>query len=158
MGGDASRLYVERMKDVPVTTRRAFVQAAAVGSLLVGVAGCRGRASSAPHQSELDPITNEEEENSVSAYLQISLKVSPSNREAAGAVFHKYRQPFLDTVPGAKTKNLLVREDDVQVQHGFETAQQANAYLESALFNNDVVGELGPLLDAAPEVRVYTVA
>lgn len=94
----------------------------------------------------------------MSAYLQITLKVSPSNREAAGGVFHKYRQPFLDTVPGAKSKKLLMRDDDVQVLHGFETPAQADAYLESALFKNDVVGGLGPLLDAAPDVRVYQVA
>lgn len=156
MGEQDPSPYVGAMRDV--TTRRAFVEATAVSALLVGVAGCRGHASSTPSRSELDHNPNEEEEDSVSAYLQITLKVSPSNREAAGGVFHKYRQPFLDTVAGAKSKNLLMREDDVQVLHGFETQQQANAYLESALFTDDVVGALGPLLDAAPDVRVYQVA
>jgi hypothetical protein len=31
----------------------------------------------------------------------------------------------------------------------------ANAYLSSALFRNDVVRELGPLLAGDPEVRIY---
>jgi len=154
MGERGQRSYVGVMKDV--TTRRAFVEATAVGALLVGVAGCRGQTSSDPSGSELDPLRTEED--SVSAYLQITLKVSPSNREAAGGVFHKYQQPFLDSVPGAKSKNLLMREDDVQVLHGFETPEQASAYLESSLFKDDVVGALGPLLDAAPDVRVYQVA
>lgn len=42
--------------------------------------------------------------------------------------------------------------------HGFETARQASAYLESSLFNADVVTALEPLLEAAPEVRIYEVA
>ena len=45
-----------------------------------------------------------------------------------------------------------------QVLHGFDTVENANAYLKSALFNNDVVVGLKPLLDAAPDVRVDTVA
>jgi hypothetical protein len=31
----------------------------------------------------------------------------------------------------------------------------AKAYLSSDMFTADVVGELGPLLAAAPEVRIY---
>jgi hypothetical protein len=49
-----------------------------------------------------------------------------------------------------------VRDEDVQVLHGFDTEQNANAYLQSPLFTADVVGSLKPLLDA--HVRVYAVA
>jgi hypothetical protein len=50
---------------------------------------------------------------------------------------------------------LFVRDEDVQVLHGFDTAAQANAYLSSELFATDVVRALSPLLDAAPDIRVY---
>ncbi|MYN19285.1 hypothetical protein GTP81_21300 [Rugamonas sp. FT107W] len=89
------------------------------------------------------------------AYLQITLKIANANRAAAAAVYQKYKAPFLDTIAGAQSKELLVRDEDVQVLHGFDTVEHANAYLQSALFNADVVGGLKPLLDAAPDVRVY---
>lgn len=91
-------------------------------------------------------------------YLEITLSVSNDNRGDAAKVFHKYRQPFLDSVPGAVSKQLLVRDADVQVLHGFADTDAAAAYLKSSLFTNDVVGELGPLLDADPDIRIYDVA
>ncbi|MFD7981066.1 hypothetical protein [Streptomyces sp. NPDC059071] len=92
------------------------------------------------------------------AYLQITLQVDPVNRVAAAGVYEKYKQPFLDTVPGARSKELLVRDEDVQVLHGFETVADAKAYLASELFTRDVVGGLSPLLKAAPDVRLYDTA
>lgn len=92
------------------------------------------------------------------AFLQITLKIANANRAAATGVYQQYKAPFLSTIAGAKSKQLLVRDEDVQVLHGFDTLENANAYLQSALFNNDVVVGLKPLLDAAPDVRVYTVA
>lgn len=91
-------------------------------------------------------------------YLQITLKVAEANRAAAAGVYQKYKAPFLATIAGAKSKELLVRAEDVQVQHGFDTKENAEAYLQSKLFNADVVAGLKPLLDAAPEVRIYQVA
>lgn len=88
-------------------------------------------------------------------YLQITLKVAVANRAAAAAVYQQYKAPFLDTIAGAKSKELLVRDEDVQVLHGFDTNDNAQAYLKSALFNADVVATLSPLLAAAPDVRVY---
>jgi hypothetical protein len=88
-------------------------------------------------------------------YLQITMKIAPTNRPAAAGVYQRYRTPFLDMIAGATSKELLVRDDDVQVIHGFETPEQATAYLTSRLFTADVVGALGPLLDAAPEIRIY---
>lgn len=94
----------------------------------------------------------------VNAYLEITMKISKKNRPAAAKVYSDYRQPFLDTINGALTKNLLVREDDVQVLHGFDSVENAQAYLSSELFQNDVFVGLKPLWDADPEVRIYTVA
>ncbi|NJO33853.1 MAG: hypothetical protein HC869_12615 [Rhodospirillales bacterium] len=91
-------------------------------------------------------------------YLQIFLKIAPGNRPAAVGVYQRHKAPFLNTIVGAKSKELLVREEDVEVLHGFDTAEQANAYLKSALFSSDVVGALKPLLDAEPDVRIYKVA
>jgi hypothetical protein len=90
------------------------------------------------------------------AYLEITLKVDPKDRPAAGAVYTKYKQPFLTGVAGAHSKELLMRDEDVQVLHGFATRKQAEAYLTSALFTKDVVLGLKPLLKADPEVRIYT--
>lgn len=91
-------------------------------------------------------------------YLQITLEIAQANRAAAAAVYQKYKAPFLNSIEGAKSKELLVRDEDVQVQHGFDTLEHANAYLQSDLFTADVVGGLAPLLDAAPDVRIYIVA
>ena len=92
------------------------------------------------------------------AYLEITLQVQEENRPAAAGIYQRYRQPFLDTVPGAKSKELLVRDEDVQVLHGFASVAEAEAYLASELFTSDVVGGLSPLLAAAPEVRIYETA
>ena len=94
----------------------------------------------------------------VKAYLQVIMTIDPENRAAAAKVYNDYRQPFLDTVEGALTKECLVRDEDVQVLHGFETAEQASAYLSSELFTTKVVPGLTPLFKADPDIRVYTVA
>jgi hypothetical protein len=89
------------------------------------------------------------------AYLAITMKVTTKDRTKAGAVYAKYKEPFLATIPGAESKELLVRDEDVQVLHGFESRASAEGYLKSALFGNDVVRELKPYLAADPEIRVY---
>lgn len=92
------------------------------------------------------------------AYLQITLKIAAENRPAAAKVYYDYRGPFLKEIPGARSKELLLRDEDVQVLHGFDTAEHAAAYLKSALFTEDVVVALAPLLAAEPEVRIYSCA
>jgi hypothetical protein len=89
------------------------------------------------------------------AYLEITMKVSGTDRAKAGAVYSKYKQPFLATIAGAESKDLFLREEDVQVLHGFDSRASAESYLKSALFGNDVVGELKPYLMADPEIRIY---
>jgi hypothetical protein len=91
------------------------------------------------------------------AYLEITLKIDAQDRAAAGAVYQQYKKPFLDKAAGAQSKELLIRDADVQVLHGFASRKQAEAYLTSDLFNKDVVVGLKPLLKAEPEVRIYTV-
>jgi hypothetical protein len=92
------------------------------------------------------------------AYLEISLNIAVENRVTAAGIYTKYKQPFLDKIQGASSKELLIREEDVQVLHGFDTVENANAYLKTELFNNDVVKELAPLLIANPDIKVYFVA
>lgn len=94
----------------------------------------------------------------VKAYWEITLKIDEKNRPAAAKVYTDYRQPFLDTIEGALTKDLLIRDEDVQVLHGFDSAEHAKAYLSSAMFQNDVFVGLKPLWNADPDVRIYTVA
>ena len=91
------------------------------------------------------------------AFLEITLKVNEADRASAAGVYLKYKQPFLTKIKGAVSKDLLIRTDDVQVLHGFETVADAEAYLKSDLFNNDVVTALKPYLQAEPEVRIYSV-
>jgi hypothetical protein len=88
-------------------------------------------------------------------HLEITLQILPKDRAAATTIFHQYKQPFLLQIEGAVSKSLLVRDEDVQVLHGFKSLDSAQAYLGSALFNSDVVTALKPLLQAAPEVRIY---
>ena len=94
----------------------------------------------------------------VKAYLEIIMRIDNANRPAAAKVYTDYRAPFLDTIEGALTKELLIRDEDVQVLHGFDTVEHAAAYLNSDLFNADVVKGLKPLWSAEPDVKIYTVA
>jgi hypothetical protein len=89
------------------------------------------------------------------AYIEITIKVDAKDRVKAGAVYSKYKPPFLATIPGAESKELLLREEDVQVLHGFDSRASAENYLKSELFGSDVVRELKPYLLADPEVRIY---
>ena len=89
------------------------------------------------------------------AYLEITMKVAGADRAKAGAVYAKYRGPFLETVPGAESKELLLRDEDVQVLHRFASRATAEGYLGSELFGKDVVEALKPYLAAAPEIRIY---
>ncbi|MBL4704777.1 MAG: hypothetical protein JKY54_09660 [Flavobacteriales bacterium] len=91
------------------------------------------------------------------AYLEITLDVKNENRNNAGGVYVKYKQPFLEQIKGATSKELLMRADDVQVLHGFESEADAKAYLTTDIFQNDVVSELKPFLEANPEIRIYSV-
>lgn len=95
---------------------------------------------------------------SVKAYLQVTMTIDPEKRPAAAKVYADYRQPFLDQIDGALTKELLVRDADVQVSHGFDSVEHAKAYLESELFTQTVAPALKPNWEADPDIRIYEVA
>lgn len=91
----------------------------------------------------------------IKAYLQVIMKINKENREAAAKVYFDYRQPFLDEIEGAISKELLVRDEDVQVIHGFDSLEHAKAYLESDLFKEKVAPALQPTWSDAPDIRFY---
>lgn len=91
-------------------------------------------------------------------YLQISLNIAANDRPAAAAIYTQFKGPFLAQAKGALSKDLLIRDEDVQVLHCFDSVENANAYLASSLFNHDVVTALKPLLQSPPDVRVYAAA
>lgn len=92
----------------------------------------------------------------VKAYLQITLDIPDENRPAAAKVYNDYRKPFLDTIEGAVSKNLLIRTEDVQVLHGFDSVEHAQKYLQSDMFKNDVFVGLQPLWKQDSDVRIYS--
>ena len=92
------------------------------------------------------------------AYLNISLKIAEANRLEAAKVYSRYKQPFLDNIPGALSKELLIRKENVVVLHGFSSATDAGNYLGSELFTNDVVSGLKPFLEDHPVIEIYSVA
>nr|UWI51296.1 hypothetical protein NZ312_06240 [Clostridioides difficile] len=94
----------------------------------------------------------------IKAYLEITMKINNENRPLASKVYSDYRQPFLNTITGALTKDLLIRDEDVQVLHGFDSVEHAQAYLSSEMFQNDVFIGLRSLWSANPEVKIYSVA
>lgn len=93
----------------------------------------------------------------VKAYLEITMVIKNENRPAAAKVYTDYRQPFLDQIKGAVSKDLLLRDEDVQVLHGFDSVDNAKAYLESEIFRNDVFVGLKPLWSADPDVKIYSI-
>lgn len=95
---------------------------------------------------------------SAKAYLEITMVINDANRLAAAKIYADYRQPFLDKIRGAVSKELLIRDEDVQVLHGFDSAESAKAYLDSEMFKNDVFVGLKPLWSADPDVKIYVVA
>jgi len=89
------------------------------------------------------------------AYLEITMVIPEENRSLAAKVYNDYRTPFLNNIPGALSKELLVRKDDIQVLHGFDSIEHAEAYLDSTLFKDDVFVALKDLWTIDPDVRIY---
>lgn len=91
----------------------------------------------------------------VKAYLQITLDIPNESLPAVAKVYNDYRKPFLDTIEGAVSENLLIRTEDVQVLHGFDSVEHAQNYLQSDMFKNDVFVGLQPLWKQDPDDRIY---
>lgn len=73
------------------------------------------------------------------AYLEIILKIAQQYRPKSTALYQKYKQPFLDSINSNESKTVRVLDDDIQVLRGFDSPGSAEAYLNSELFNQDVV-------------------
>ncbi|QNL52213.1 hypothetical protein H8S90_11930 [Olivibacter sp. SDN3] len=93
----------------------------------------------------------------VKAYLEIILTIDGLDRAGVTAVYTLYKEPFLQTVKGALSNDLLTHIDDVQVLHGFDSVENAQEYLMSDLFNKDVVTSLRPYLKGLPNIKIYSV-
>lgn len=94
----------------------------------------------------------------IKAYLEITMVIDEENRPAAAKVYNDYRGPFLAQIEGALSTDLLIRDEDVQVLHGFDSVEHANAYLTSKMFNDDVAKGLKPTWSADPKIAIYAVA
>ena len=94
---------------------------------------------------------------SAKVYLEITMVISEANRPAAAKVYNDYRGPFLSQIKWAVSKELLIRDEDVQVLHGFDSVENAKAYLGSEMFKKDVFVGLQPLWSADPDVKIYSV-
>lgn len=91
------------------------------------------------------------------AYLEITLTVGGIDRAGAACVYNLYKEPFLRTVRGALSQELLIHTDNIRLLHGFESVESAQEYLMSSLFNRDVITSLKPYLTGEPDIRIYTV-
>jgi hypothetical protein len=54
-------------------------------------------------------------------YLEITLNIVSKDRPTAASVYTRYKAPFLAQVKGATSKDLLIRDEDVRVLHGFDS-------------------------------------
>ena len=88
----------------------------------------------------------------VKAFLEITMNINEENRAAAAKVYTAFKQPFLSEINGAVTKDLLIRQEDVQVLHGFTSVDAAAEYLKSEMFQNDVFVGLKDLWTTDPDV------
>ncbi|WP_345232897.1 hypothetical protein [Olivibacter ginsenosidimutans] len=92
------------------------------------------------------------------AYLEITLTIDGIDRAGVAGVYNLYKEPFLKTIKGALSKELLIHTDDIQVLHRFDSVENAQEYLMSNLFNHDVVTSLKPYLKGEPNIKIYSVA
>ena len=129
------------------------------GSSFAPYLGIRELRAYLEHKGRNRARTDRAKENKVQvkAYLQVVMTVESQNRAASAKVYNEYRQPFLDTIEGALTKECLVRDEDVQVIHGFDSMEHAKAYLDSELFKTKVFPGLKPTWSADPDIRFYEV-
>ncbi len=91
------------------------------------------------------------------AYLQITLKVNAVDKGAVSGVYHKFRALFLEQIQGATSIELLIGDEYIQLLHSFDTAEEAEAFLSTELYNNDMLVALKPFIVDTPEVRIYDV-
>ena len=125
--------------------------------LKVGIIGCGGIANG-KHMPAIKAIDVSDMVAFCDLIPERAEKAAKEYGVPGAKVYTDYRGPFLEQIPGALTKDLLIRDEDVQVLHGFDSVEHAQAYLTSEMFQNDVFVGLKPLWDADPDVKIYTVA
>lgn len=92
------------------------------------------------------------------AYLAITLTIVGMDLAGAAAVYCLYKHPFLETIKGGLSKELLYHIDDVLLLHGFECVEDAQEYLMSNLFKKNVVTSLKPYIKGKPNIKIYSVS
>ena len=88
----------------------------------------------------------------VKAYLQITMQISEANRPAAVKVY-RLSPAVLDTIEAALTKDLLVRDEDVQVLHGFDSVERAKGLPGKRPVQRRRRNRLGPYVGRRPQHR-----
>lgn len=91
------------------------------------------------------------------AYLQITLKINTADKGAVSGVYNKFRTLFLEQIQGAISIELLIGDEYIQLLHSFDTAEEAQDFLSTELYNNDVLVAVKPFIVNTPEVRIYVV-
>jgi len=92
------------------------------------------------------------------AYLDILLTIQGIDRAGVTAVYNLYKEPFLETVNGALSNELLIHIDDLRIIHGFKSMEDAQYYLLSKFFTSDYITSLKPYIIGNPNVKIYEVA
>lgn len=90
-------------------------------------------------------------------YLEIILTIDVIDRAGVISVYTLYKEPFLQTIKGAISKELLTHIDDIQILHCFDSLENAQVYLMSDFFNNTVVKSLKKYLKGEPNIKIYKV-
>ena len=60
----------------------------------------------------------------VKSHLEITMVVKEKNRESVSKVYYDYKESFLKSINGALIKDLLVRDENIQVLHGFDSIKK----------------------------------
>ncbi len=91
------------------------------------------------------------------AYLEITLKIADADRVHAVDIYNWYKTPFLQAIEGSLTMELLHHVEDIQFLHGFDSYKNAQEYLLSELFNEEVVIALEPIIRNNLNMKIYSV-
>ncbi|WP_433900269.1 hypothetical protein [Sphingobacterium puteale] len=91
------------------------------------------------------------------AYLQVTLKINNSDKGAVSGIYEKFRDSFIDQIKGATSIELLIGDGYIQLLHVFDTAEDAQAFLSTELYNNNILFALKSLMVDTPRVSIYSV-
>jgi len=92
------------------------------------------------------------------AYLDIILTIQGLDRAGVTAVYNLYKEPFLKTVNGALSDELLIHIDDLRILQGFKSREDAQCYFLSKFCTSDFITSLKPDIIGNPNVKIYEVS